>query len=133
MFKVNVSLKKFPSLNKTKAKRDIALKLKSNVEEQFDKSRDPYDRPWRKLSKVTIRRKKSSKILIDHGFLRKSVDYRLKRNSVLLFFGKKYAKYHQYGTIRIPTRLLLPVKSLGLPAKWSRDIENILKRSLKWK
>lgn len=63
---------------------------------------------WPPLKPETVKRKKSSKPLIDTGTLLNSITHKIEGNACLVGpFGVKYAVYQEFGTSRIPARPFL--------------------------
>ncbi len=94
-------------------------------------STDPYGSPFKPNKQSTIRRKKSSKPLIDKGTLKDSIGYRLFGDHILVLGvgpAAPYGIHHLYGTKRIPQRMFLPIE--GLPESWQRDAAKELDRNI---
>ena len=104
--------------------------LLPHIDLNFKEQHDPWGKPWKPLSKVTLARRrkegKGAKILEDVGTLRNSFSYRVLKNSLEIgtadvragthIFG---AKQGQYGRTKrngpipwgdIPARPMLPLR-----------------------
>lgn len=76
-----------------------------------------------RLSPAQRRRRGGQKPLQDTGRLLRGISYRSAptHRRVRLFADVQYARYHQFGTKRIPARPFLPT-SADLPPRWRRAI-----------
>lgn len=102
----------------------LAYKSLELVQDEFDNSVDPYWNPWKPLKRPT------HKILIDTGRLRSSNRVTsLQATSFEIENFCEYASYHQYGTERIPQRMILPMNEI--PDKWKEKFTEIIVDDLK--
>lgn len=93
--------------------------------------RDPWGAAWKPLAPATVRKKGHSRILIDTGRMLSSYSYRVEGDSVRFGPRVPYARFHQFGTARIPRRAVLPLDRSGnvrLPADYRRELEDIIQR-----
>ena len=111
--------------------KDVGEELRSIVINNFVNSVDPYGNAWKELSPQTIRRKGSSKPLIDTGTLMNSIDYNVSGRILKLFTGAEapYGVYHQEGTGRIPRRSFFPDPD-DLPDDWLKVIEDSIHNAI---
>lgn len=71
------------------------------TEDRFFAQKDPQGQAWKKLSAITLRTKKHTKILTESGNLRGRIVYRLEPGAVVIGTNVVYAAIHQLGgTIR---------------------------------
>ncbi|WP_155321193.1 phage virion morphogenesis protein [Desulfosarcina ovata] len=71
------------------------------TEERFFAQKDPQGKAWKKLSPVTLKTKKHTKILTESGNLRGRIVYRLEPGAVVIGTNVVYGAIHQLGgTIR---------------------------------
>lgn len=84
-----------------------------------------------RLSAAQRRRRGGQKPLQHTGALLRSINYRSTptQRRVRLFAGVDYARYHQFGTSRIPARPFFPT-SADLPPRWRRAITKAAEREI---
>lgn len=119
-------LEKFvPEINKW-----VTDSLSSKVRKCFRDGKDPWGFPWVPLAPSTIegRRRRNSQglqILVDTGKMLSSLTTRKAGNISYLQLAHP-ARFHLYGTKRMPRRAFLPIQGgqVVLPDSWSRDIES---------
>src|ERR1700736_2514503 len=76
----------------------------------FRDARDPFDNPWKKLKAKPGSRRAGGQILRDKGILMNSMRPIVNPNGFTIR-GAVYGQYHQYGTSRIPQRMIFPKRS----------------------
>lgn len=85
------------------------------VKEGFDKERDPYGAKWQPL------KRRAGRILQDTGRLKASWHRRsVTATRAVIGSAAGYAKFHQFGTRRMPARRMVP--SGKLPGLWRKAI-----------
>lgn len=97
--------------------------LSGEARNSIVEQRDVYGRPFKPLEPKTIRRKGSSKALIDTGTLLNSVSYRSGANFVEVGVEPTapYGIFHWRGAKHIPRRAFLPTNRL--PREWKQIIK----------
>lgn len=99
----------------------LAAEALHQLDEEFEESRDPYNRPWappKRRKRGTLR---AAKPLIDTGRMRSSFHARPRRGGFVVSTDVRYAGYHQKGTRRMVKRQMLPEKRLG--PRWAPALE----------
>jgi phage virion morphogenesis protein len=90
----------------------IAQSIKTQITLNYKQGKDPTGRPWKPLAPYTIKAKlkKSGRVVMlrDTGKLRNSLNSYTTKNKAIIGYSAKYAKYHQFGTIAMPPRKILP-------------------------
>jgi phage gpG-like protein len=111
----------------SKAVENSAREIERLIVREFDTQRDPYGGAWTPLKPATIKRKGSSRILVDSGALKDSVRVDASGSKVRILMND-YALFHQTGTSRLPVRKILPDDEI--PPAWDQAIklhfENIM-------
>jgi phage virion morphogenesis protein len=118
---MNISLKGDITLSKLVYRLDratqnampiIAQSIKTQILINWKQSKDPMGAPWKPLAQRTIKAKlkKNGNIVMlkDTGKLRNSLNSYTTKNKAIIGYSAKYAKYHQFGTIAMPPRKILP-------------------------
>lgn len=114
------------------AMQSIGEDLIENIRLGFRDSTDPWGNQWRKLSPVTIarRRKNSDKPLLDTGALRNSFTSQYSATSVVVGTRDPKARKHQFGVLpnRIPARPFMPIRDdqVSLPVGWQEDVSDTI-------
>ena len=93
---------------------DALVKL---VDDSFLNAQTPWGDAWKPLAESTIRRKGSSRPLVDSGVLKNSITAKAEKLRILLGTNVPYAGFHQFGTPNIPKREFLPVKDGEFPTE----------------
>ena len=102
----------------------------------FEREKSPFNEKWKPLSKKTLAKKKSSKILTESARLSHSISYQVQApKSVLVGTNIQYAAIHQFGgkagrnkSVKIPARPFMPFNAKGeIPKILKKDIETIIK------
>ena len=115
---------------------EIGRKFVDLVKQQFAQSKDPDGIPWKQNSSYTIKKKKSSRPLIDTGELQKSILTTRSGSTVSVELSRKYpsgstAAVHQTGNLVLsgrpggflPQRKILP--DVKLPVLWADTIKQV--------
>lgn len=117
-------LHKIPS----KAAPKVAARINERLRDQAANETDPYGKPLAALKASTIRRKAgNSVILYRTGKMWNGTSAKPMRGSgVQVTYGQaaQYAQEGDPGRGRVP-RMVAP--TYGIPAKWRRDIEDVLR------
>lgn len=107
--------------------------MEKKTDERFRQEKDPQGRPWQKLAKATLKKKKHTKILTESHILRDEINYRLKTTSVEIGTPTIYGAIHQLGgkagkgkKVKIPARPFL-----GVNQKDEREFAEILNDHLR--
>jgi phage virion morphogenesis protein len=95
------------------------------LREGFESESDPYGAAWAPLAASTLRQKKGTSILNDTGTMMGTLAYVAGGNQVEAGVNTFYAKYHQFGTVKMPQRKIVPDE--GAPPEWEGEIEDIFK------
>ena len=95
------------------------LKIKTLVEAQFDEGRDPYGEPWAALAASTVAKGRTPPPLTDTGAMRKSLRVVASADGLTCSMAEPF-KFHQYGTVNMPARPILPAE--GVPPEWEKVI-----------
>ncbi len=93
---IRITKKRFGNLEP--ALKIIGATLKASVERNFERGGRP--KGWKRLSAVTLAKKKGGSILVGKGHaggLMGSIHVEVGRNSVMVGTNKKYAAIHQFG------------------------------------
>ncbi len=91
---------------------DIGEELLSEFEAAWKSERDPLLRKWADLKESSLKRKTGGyQILRDTGRLQNSFTVQTDKSGVTIGTNVEYAKYHQFGTKKMPKRMLLPDRS----------------------
>lgn len=102
----------------------MAYESLSLIQDEFNNSVDPFSSPWTPLKRPT------HKILIDTGKLKQSFRViSIQEDSFEIENTTPYASYHQFGTDKIPQRMILPINEI--PDKWAAAFVKILIRDMK--
>ena len=107
------------SFDGEKAAIDCAEAIKILIEDEFEAQSDPYGTKWKPLAPATVRRKKSSIILIHTGGMLDSLSVVAKGDSIEISLDLP-AVHHQFGTKHMPARPILPTDEL--PESWQNKI-----------
>lgn len=126
------------SLLKVKDKKDLAKSLNNKLIDNLNKRKDVHGQPFIPLSLKTARGLANMPPLIDTGFLKKNIRYKVEGNIIRLYNETPYLTYHQYGTDKIPVRQIYPEGDLPSPiqalldefviTRVTSNLEKILKR-----
>lgn len=109
----------------SRASRKAAEGIAGLIDEQFERSTDPYGAPWAPLAESTIARKGSDKILEETDKLRDGIRVAPTAGAgVQITSEAEYAGFHQVGREDMPARPILPTR--GLPRTWQRIIDDAL-------
>ncbi len=98
----------------------IGEKLLNDFNSNIDNSKDINGNALTPNAPSTIRRKKSSKPLIDTGELRRSGGYYKRSGALIVTYHCKGVKFNNFGTTTLPRR-----KFFGLNKQQKKDISNI--------
>ncbi len=86
------------------------------IDDRFSEEKDPDGSPWKRLSPVTLLKKKGKKILTESSNLRGRIVYSTTKNSIAIGTNVIYAAIHQLGgeagrgrKVTIPDRPFLGV------------------------
>lgn len=97
--------------------QDVADEVLKMIRAEFTVSKDPYGTPWdpRKTTRTNGKLAKtgSHKVLWKSGSLRASIKRRLNMDGFAIYSDSPYFKYHQFGTKRMPRRLIFPVSGVS--------------------
>ena len=110
--------------------RTIGEELLSGWRLNWKLETDPYGEKWADLAPSTKRQKRKRggyQILRDSGDMQNSFHVQATRNTIIIAAGVTYAQYHQFGTKKMPRRMLLPDPDKGLP---KGDLEYIREKLL---
>ena len=138
MFRVGGDFKKVDNWAKAMGTApDLLLSMSRNMAEEalelvaegFEQQRDPYGRPWKDKKRP------------DGRLILTGRTGRLRRGWHLVSSGKdgfsiapsvNYAVHHQFGAprARIPARMMVPSKRLGLPPRWRAAFESVVEEQL---
>lgn len=104
--------------NKKEVHTTMAVTVEKWILENFKKEGGKLKgRPWKKLSDVTIARRRKGKragrdkILQDTGIMRRSVNREVTQRSARVGLSVDYAPIHNFGKGNIPQRRILPEES----------------------
>lgn len=103
--------------------REIAAAVLELIDVEFDNSVDPFSNPWVPLKRPT------HPILIDTGAMREGFSAHVIGDSFQISNSQDYFKYHNWGTQRIPQRMMVPDDVI--PKKWEDKVQEIIERNLK--
>jgi hypothetical protein len=102
---------------------DLGAEAVVQIEQGINGQRDPYGKPWP--------RKKGTGGPVLKGLLG-TFSARVKgRRRVIVASSDPAAVFHQNGTTKIPRRLLLPLRTRGLPPRWAKAFRAIAWRRLR--
>lgn len=108
----------------TPALNEIGQYLVAVTDTYFEKETDPYGNPWPKNSPAVLAYKQSqgfiTKTLQQRGFLRNSINYQVRNNSVLVGTNISYAYEHQLGINQVQRQFL------GVSEKDTTQIKSII-------
>jgi phage gpG-like protein len=96
-------------------KRRVAVQGLKLIGAEFASSTDPYGVSWPSLRYP----RPGGPVLVKTGVMRDSILAYPTPDGVLFRVATPYAKFHQYGTGRIPIRRMVPATFLGIPPAWS--------------
>ena len=102
-----------------------APELLLTLDKGFSTGTDPYGRPWHPLAEATLAKGRRPPPLTDTGNMRGSATV-TRQGTDLICNLNTPSEYHQYGTRKIPIRMVLPNDTEGLPKDW----EEILNRQV---
>ena len=92
--------------------QEVGEALLLNLDQRFEAEVDPSGKKWQKLSPFTLRLKEEQKrilkILQSTGRLRRSFEYTINQDDLVIGTNVSYAKKHQLG-IGVPKREILGV------------------------
>lgn len=114
--------------NVAPALEEIGQYVKAITDTNFENETDPYGNPWPKNSPSVLAYKKSqgfiAKVLQQRGFLRNSINYQVKGNTVLVGTNVAYAYEHQLGINQIQRQFL------GVSEQDAEEIKSIIQEYL---
>ena len=90
---------------------NVAETLMNRNKRRHEQEKDPEEKPWKPLAPLTLKRKKSKKILHDTGDMMRTLGYRIDGDVLKIGFSSRLAKYHHFGTKPYTIR---PVKAKAL-------------------
>lgn len=109
---------------------EIGETLRDEALDAFRQQAAPTGAAWAPLAASTLTRRRGggagARILQDTGVLRNSITTQLlSSHAVAVGTRMEYAKFHQFGTRKMPARPML-----GLSAEGRREVETTLSRAL---
>lgn len=125
---------------------DVASMLRGTVikllADQFNKSVDPYGRPWKPVQRMRKRDRaakkretkkhgvaRPDKPLVDSGRMRKAATAAVVGDKVIARIPVAYSQFHQGGTRHMVARKMVP--DAGQSVKWTTEIQKDVTRFLK--
>jgi phage virion morphogenesis protein len=113
--------------------RDIGALLESNAQIRFDTKKDPAGRPWSLWAEATrvARESENRGTLLNYtGRMRTSLTHQVVGNVLEIGFGVPYARFHETGTSRMPSRPTLLTATGKIGPEDESDIVRVVGRYL---
>ena len=90
------------------------------TEQRFSEQKEPSGRAWKKLSPITLRTKRHTKILTESGNLRGRIVYRVEPGAVLIGTNVVYGAIHQLGgtinkNVQVRSHWRIMTRAFGKP------------------
>lgn len=113
-------------------RKEAATELAIVMERQFSEGTDPNGQPWAKLADSSLAKGRTPPPLTASGNMRGKTSVLPTVKGVTVKVPGP-ASFHQYGTVKMERRQILPESGTTLPPRWQQPLEAIGLKVLKAK
>lgn len=113
----------------SQASAEVSEEISRLIQAEFNVGADPFGNPWQALAESTLHSGRRPPPLTATEAMKASVDVKPMSGSGVSITIDDPAVHHQYGTVRMPARPILPEG--GVPASWEKAISTALENAVK--